>query len=184
MYACYSHTDIEINDLTFITNSACLLAQSSTVDNWLETFSLLMRAKRWPRDITVWNTARLHLTVRQLWQHFTKANPTTLTRLTLIPVLCIGIRPMPAATIRYSNERQEPCPQRGTVQCRCIFWLIRSLLALCWSNIDRGSRTTQCTLKTDLHVLLSTYLFTWLLTAHCYYNSHCVQCGTSRKCTK
>jgi len=28
------------------------------------------------------------------------------------------------------------------------------------------------------HVLLSTYLFTGLLTAHYYYNSHCVQCGT------
>ena len=32
--------------------------------------------------------------------------------------------------------------------------------------------------KSDLHVLLSIYLFTGLLTAHYYYNSHCVQCGT------
>jgi len=32
--------------------------------------------------------------------------------------------------------------------------------------------------KSDLHVLLSTYLFTCLLIAHYYYNSHCVQCGT------
>jgi len=34
--------------------------------------------------------------------------------------------------------------------------------------------------KSDLHVLLTTYLFTCLLTAHYYYNSHYVQCALSR----
>ena len=33
--------------------------------------------------------------------------------------------------------------------------------------------------KSDLHVL-STYLFTGLLTAHYYYNSRCVQCALSQ----
>jgi len=45
----------------------------------------------------------------------------------------------------YMNTRK-PCYRRETARCRCKFWSISSLLAFCWNNISRGSRTIQCTL--------------------------------------
>jgi len=41
---------------------------------------------------------------------------------------------------------RKPCSRWETARFRCKFWSISSLLALCWSNISRGSRTIQYTI--------------------------------------
>jgi len=36
-------------------------------------------------------------------------------------------------------KTRKPCCSRETARCRCKFWLMPSLLALCWTNICRDS---------------------------------------------
>jgi len=38
---------------------------------------------------------------------------------------------------------RKPCCRRETARCRCKFWSIPSLLALCWSNISQSNAVSQ-----------------------------------------
>jgi len=42
-----------------------------------------------------------------------------------------------------TQKTRKPCCRRETARCRCNFWSIPSLLALCWSNISQSNAVSQ-----------------------------------------
>jgi len=45
--------------------------------------------------------------------------------------------------LQYPSRTRKPCCRRETARCRCKFWSIPSLLALCWSNISQSNAVSQ-----------------------------------------
>jgi len=81
--------------------------------------------------------------------------------------------------IQYSYNRQESHAVAGKPRDAAVN---SDRYQVCWHFAGAISAEVlgqfSAQYKSNLHVLLSTYLYSCLPTAHYYYNSHCVQCGT------